>query len=133
MELEDGDLFCGYCGAAVREQSVPEPSEDVPKRKKSKKAKTDTKSAGTPKKRTGLKVWLVFMLLAAMSGSALGFLAGRDIVDWRGWLPSDRLIWNSFDDGIAETVPEGTEDPTAGKDAQTEETGDGAGQTAPTE
>lgn len=131
MELEDDDLFCGYCGAAVRE-SVPLADPEIDsEREKASKGKAHKHKIRAQKRNTGVKIWVLFILLAAIFGSVLGFVAGKDIVDWHSWFPSEKLIWNSFADGITETVPDASEDENDGKEQASDEASDSTQSTSP--
>ena len=71
------------------------------------------------KKRLGLKVLLFFSILAVITGSALGFVVARGIVDWRDYLPIERFTWTDISEGVSQdTVLDVVEDSKEKKDEE---------------
>ena len=115
-EIADHALFCGYCGATI-EKIAEAPSESKSASSMPHVVHDDIKKAGAErdppsppssestaspkkKKRLGLKILLVFSILAVIAGRALGFIVARGIVDWRDYLPIDKFAWTDISEGI---------------------------------
>lgn len=137
-EINDDAVFCGFCGKQAPqiplEQASPSPpSDDIVKNscevktevtdsadyapsetvEETQKKKTKDKPK---KKRTALKVLFLFVLLAFIGGSVLGFLMARDIVSLESLIPNSSFKWTSFSEGQPETTI--TDDPSEDKESE---------------
>lgn len=118
-EIKDDVAFCGFCGKQVPQKPLEEASpappadevkadvsnsvNDVPSETVEETQKKNSKSK-PKKKHTALKVLLVFVLLAFISGSVLGFLTARGVVSIESLIPNGSFKWTSFSEGQSETV-----------------------------
>ncbi len=80
-EVDDQDLFCGFCGAKIE-------SWEKPVRKKSRKI--------------GIKVFLLFSIIAMLSGTALGFCTARGIICWKKLAKKNEFQWTDFSEAVIE-------------------------------
>jgi len=118
-EIKDDALFCGFCGKKITQipatdasppslpeemtPEVPETSHNIPPENIEQPQKK--KPQDTPQKKSvALKVLLIFVLLAFISGSILGFLSARDIIPLTQWMSRNNIHWTSFAEGHSETV-----------------------------
>lgn len=101
-EINDGAAFCGYCGksCAVQEispvQNIEPQKTDVPQADFQTPAKDVVPPKSKKKKRTGLKIFLFFVLLAVIAGCILGFLTAKGIVNWKNIVHYNELKWTEF-------------------------------------
>lgn len=87
-----------------------ESADETPKKKSKDKPK---------KKRIALKVLMIFVVLAFIGGSVLGFLTARGIVSFESLIPNGNFKWTSFSEGQSETVE--SEETSEDKDGEKEE------------
>ena len=87
-----------------------ESADETPKKKSKDKPK---------KKRIALKVLMIFVVLAFIGGSVLGFLTARGIVSLESLIPNGNFKWTSFSEGQSETVE--SEKTSEDKDGEKEE------------
>lgn len=87
-----------------------ESADETPKKKSKDKPK---------KKRIALKVLMIFVVLAFIGGSFLGFLTARGIVSLESLIPNGSFKWTSFSEGQSETVE--SEETSEDKDGEKEE------------
>lgn len=87
-----------------------ESADETPKKKSKDKPK---------KKRIALKVLMIFVVLAFIGGSVLGFLTARGIVSLESLIPNGNFKWTSFSEGQSETVE--SEETSEDKDGEKEE------------
>ena len=112
-------MFCGFCGKQVPQKPLEEASLSPPfdevKNEVSDSADNvpseaveETQKRKTPdkpkKKHTALKVLLIFILLAFISGSVLGFLTVRGVISLESLIPNSSFKWTSFSEGHSEKV-----------------------------
>ncbi len=117
-EIKDDAAFCGFCGKQVPpkplEEAAPSPPSDAIEKEvteSSDNAPTEVveepakKTKDKPKKKhTAVKVLLVFILLAFIGGSVLGFLTARGVVSIESLFPNSSFKWTNFSEGQAETT-----------------------------
>lgn len=141
-EIKDDAVFCGFCGKQVPqkplEEASPTPPADevkaevfnVPSETDEETQKKNTKSK-PKKKHTALKVLLVFVLLAFIGGSVLGFLTARGVVSLESLMPNGNFKWTSFSEGQSETLE--SEETSEDKDGEKEENSESSSTTDETE
>ena len=117
-EIKDDAAFCGFCGKQVSpkplEEAAPSPPSDAIEKEVTESSdnapnevveETAKKTKDKPKKKhTAVKVLLVFVLLAFIGGSVLGFLTARGVVSIESLFPNSRFKWTNFSEGQAETT-----------------------------
>lgn len=81
-EIDELDAFCGFCGAKIGQAITP-----VSKKKKTK---------------SGMKIFMLFSMIAMMSGVILGFCMARGIVDWEHILKQNQFQWTDFSEAVIE-------------------------------
>lgn len=133
-EIKDDALFCGFCGKQIPQKPLkeasPAPPADEVKIEESERINNASSAIGgepqkvstrneSKKKRTSSKVLLVFVLLAFVAGSVLGFLTARGVVTLESLIPNNNFKWTSFSEGLTETME--TEEYSENKDSEKEE------------
>ena len=117
-EIKDDAAFCGFCGKQVSpkplEEAAPSPPSDAIEKEVTESSdnapnevveETAKKTKDKPKKKhTAVKVLLVFVLLAFIGGSVLGFLTARGVVSIESLFPNSRFKWTNFSEGQTETT-----------------------------
>ena len=113
-EIADQAAFCGYCGMRI-EQKAAKTRKQV-KTKPSRQTQTaavPVAAYGQPavpapvrKTKAGRVLLIVFAILALLAGSALGFVMGRGIVNWREYLPGKSFSWTDFSEGFSQQSEE---------------------------
>ena len=109
-EIADQAAFCGYCGMRI-EQKAAKTRKQV-KTKPSRRTQTaavPVAAYGQPavpapvkKSKAGRILLTIFAVFALLAGSALGFVTGRGIVNWREYLPGNHFTWTDFSEGFSQ-------------------------------
>ena len=58
--------------------------------------------APVKKSKAGRILLTIFAVFALLAGSALGFVTGRGIVNWREYLPGNHFTWTDFSEGFSQ-------------------------------
>ncbi len=98
-EIDDQDLFCGFCGAKTEKL-------EGPVKKKNGKI--------------GIKIFMFFVLMAMLSGTALGFCMARGIIDLQELTKQNKFQWTDFSEATIE--PDNSQDEEAKKEEEKSET-----------
>lgn len=109
-KINNEALFCGYCGQVINKETMQEiPVEELVTDKKqpvieSKEsvdnATIDEKSAKRKKKNIGLKILLIFSIVAIVTGAIIGLLSAKGIIDFSNVIPSNRFEWTDFSESV---------------------------------
>ena len=113
-EIADQAAFCGYCGMRIEKQAAnPSRKEKAQPRSLGKPAAVPSSAYVQPaapapvrKTKAGRVLLIVFAILALLAGSALGFVMGRGIVNWREYLPGKSFSWTDFSEGFSQQSEE---------------------------
>lgn len=98
-EIDDQDLFCGFCGAKIEKLESP-----VKKKKR----------------KIGIKIFMFFVLIAMLSGTVLGFCMARGIIDLQELTKQNKFQWTDFSE--ATTEPDTSKDEEVEKEEKKSET-----------
>lgn len=80
-EIDDQDLFCGFCGTKIEKLERP-----VKKKKR----------------KIGIKIFMFFALIAMLSGTVLGFCMARGIIDLQELTKQNKFQWTDFSEATIE-------------------------------
>lgn len=102
-EINDNSSFCRFCGKAVPKEA---------------------KKSEPKKKRLGLQIMLLFVIVATLSGVALGFLEAKEMINIKGAITQDKFTWTDFSESheVEREEPESKDD--ENKKSKGEETED---------
>lgn len=108
-EISDDASFCGFCGKTI---SNHEDAQDLHDSSKANSAQTEslgeksdskTKKTVSKKKHIGLKVLLIFLIIALFAGFSLGFLCARGIINIDDIINKNQMKWTDFSEAYTET------------------------------
>ena len=110
-EINDEASFCGYCGQVINKESTQDTSADEPVNAEvqTKQEPTTQSNVNKPenksntkkrKKHIGLKILLIFSIIAIVVGAILGLLTAKGIVDLSNIFPSNSFEWTDFSEAI---------------------------------
>lgn len=110
-EINDAASFCGYCGQVINRETTQNASVEEPVN-----AEVQTKQEPTTqgdanklenesntkkrKKHIGLKILLIFSIIAIAAGTVLGLLTAKGIIDLSKIIPSNRFEWTDFSEAL---------------------------------
>ena len=110
-EINDAASFCGYCGQVINKESTQDASvqEPVNVEVQTKQEPATRSNVNKPenesntkkrKKYIGLKILLIFSIIAIVAGAVLGLLTAKGIIDLSNIIPSNRFEWTDFSEAL---------------------------------
>lgn len=134
-EINDEASFCGYCGQVINKEptqdaSVEEPVNLEVQKKQEPTTQSDVnkpKNESNTKKRKnhiGLKILLIFSIIAIVAGAVLGLLTAKGIVDLSNIIPSNRFEWTDFSEALDAESDSATSDEESDDKEQADDTSD---------
>lgn len=134
-EINDTASFCGYCGQVINKESTQDASveETLNAEVQTKQEPTTQGDASKPedesntnkrKKHIGLKILLIFSIIAIVAGAVLGLLTAKGIIDLSNIIPSNRFEWTDFSEALDKESEFVTSDEEAADKEQVDDTSD---------